>query len=368
MLEWLSSGPAGLLAGSLLGLVLGVFFEDMLKKRVKSVGMLLRRWTRRGGSAPDLSREFKLGALRAPCVIVEGDGEHEIDRARVRVLVNPIQVRLPDELSEWRDEVAREQARRKAAGDSHAWNGANYAVDDLIVSRAGPQELPEVTLVLKHSDYFTFLATQQLDRRFPGGATPRTRYLEGRELSQVPDFMRSCFGLNVAVVTCDDWLLVSRRSSRVVTGKGQWNSSANEGLSRDKDSAGGLPPDLFEAAGRGLREELQLSSGRYDLHLLAFHVVTSLSQWGALFVAQLKDLRRDGLQDHLSRGVEDGWEHPEFDFVSFDPESSIRYLLREDRIGEWAPAAPVLIYLSLVHAFGRAVVDGAADRVLREAK
>jgi hypothetical protein len=348
--------------------VLGVFFEDMLKKRVKSAGNLLRRWTRGSRPPPDLSREFRLGALKTPCVIVEGDGEHEIGRDRVRVLVNPLQVSLPDELSEWRDDIAREQARRKSAGDDYAWNGACYAVDDLIVSRVGPQEQPEVTLVLKYSDYFTFLATQQLDRRFPGGATPRSRYLESRELSQVPDFMRSCFGLNIAVVTSDDWLLVSRRSNRVVTGKGQWNSSANEGLSRDKDSVDGLPPDLFEAAARGVREELQLSSDRYDLHLLAFHVVTSLSQWGALFLAQLKDLRRDGLRDHLSRGVEDGWEHPEFDFVSFDPESAIRYMLRAERIGEWAPAAPVLIYLSLVKAFGRTVVDRAADRVLRETR
>lgn len=190
--------------------------------------------------------------MHVPVRILEGNGEQTIDESNVRVLVNPVDVQLPDELAEWRAEIAAEQDRRREVGERPAWNGASYAVEDLIIERVGPQEDPAVTFILKHCDYYTFLATQRLDRRLWGGATPRSLYVDGREPHEVPDFMRSCFGQNIAVVTADNWLLGSVRSDQVHTGRGLWNSSANESLSRDKESIDGAPPNLFMAARRGV--------------------------------------------------------------------------------------------------------------------
>jgi hypothetical protein len=84
--------------------------------------------------------------------------------------------------------------------------------------------------------------------------------------------------------------------------------------------------------------------------------VTALCQWGAPFLALVRMSKKD-LEDHLSQGIDDGWEHKGFDYVLFEPEPVLRYLLHDDRRGKWGPAAPVLFYLSLVHAYGRRKVD-----------
>lgn len=307
------------------------------------------------------STAFRLGPLCTHCHIVEGDGEHVIDEENVRVLVVPEPVRLPREVAEWREQIVIEQRRRRNLGEEYIWAGPRYAVDDFIIARVGIEENPEVTLRLKHSDYYTFLATQQLDRELSSGATLRSLYLDGRDPRDVPDFMRSSFGLNVALVTADGWLVVSRRSKRLGVGKGLWNSSANEGLHRHLDSPDGRPPNLFRAAERGVREELRLSPDQYALRLLAFVVVTSFSQWAALFLARLNSMSRRGFEDNAGRGIQDGWEHPEFDYVKFEPDHLIRYLLRDDRQNAWAPAAPVLFYLSLVNAYGHRAVDQAVE-------
>ncbi|MFD6651379.1 hypothetical protein [Micromonospora sp. B006] len=349
-----------------MGLVFGVLFEDPLKKLLRNGVRRLSRMISGPAEPPDLDREFRLGPLHTRCLILEGDGERIFEQERVRVFVNPVDVQLPDEMMRWRTEIADEQERRSSAGEESAWNGSMYAVDDLIISRNGPREDPEVRLILKHADYYTFLATQRLDRRLQGGATPRSLYLDGREPSQMPDFMRSSFGLNIAVVTADNWLMVSRRSRRMATGRDMWAPSVNESLSRDKDSVEGGPPDLFQAARRGMQEELHIGDDQYDLRLLAFHVATSLSQWGAMFLARLCTTTRGDLEAHLSRGIEDGWEHQAIDYVRFEPASTLRYLLRPDRRDNWTPAAPGLYYLALVNTYGRRQVDAALDGVIRD--
>jgi hypothetical protein len=48
-----------------------------------------------------------------------------------------------------------------------------YAVAGLSVDRYGIDEAPAVSLRLRESDYFTFLATQRLDRVLPDDRTGR---------------------------------------------------------------------------------------------------------------------------------------------------------------------------------------------------
>ncbi|PWR08968.1 hypothetical protein DKT68_13305 [Micromonospora acroterricola] len=131
-------------------------------------------------------------------------------------------------------------------------------------------------------------------------------------------------------------------------------------------SVDGAPPDLFSAARRGIREELHIEDDQYDLRLLAFHLATSLSQWGVMFLARLGAMPRTDFEAHLSRGVEDGWEHRAIDYVPLEPDSALRYLLRPDRRNNWTPAWPALYYLTLVNTYGRRQVDAALGRVLHD--
>ncbi|MEV8607243.1 hypothetical protein AB0383_04660 [Amycolatopsis sp. NPDC051373] len=302
---------------------------------------------------------FSIGPLSTGVQLLEGNGEREIAESDVHVLVTPRAVSVPPIVEHMRIKLAKEYEGRNETWRQYNSPSPRYAVHDFVVNRRGHEELPEVTIHFTYSDYLTFLATQQLDEPLPGGDTLRSLYLDGRDPQDTPDFMRSSFGLNVAVVTADGWLVVARRSGRVGVGKGEWNSSANEGLQRELDERHG-PPNLFRAAERGLKEELRLRPDHYDLKLLAFAVVTSNSQWCCLFLANLRTMTRRQFENNLGRGVQDAWEHRGFEYVEFEPQTTIEYLLRPDRRDSWAPAAPVLFYLSLVHVHG----EEATDRVV----
>jgi hypothetical protein len=76
-------------------------------------------------------------------------------------------------------------------------------------------------------------------------------------------------------------------------------------------------------------------------------------------------LTRQGLQTRLSRGVADRWEHQTIDYVPFRAATVAGYLLHTDRIHRWAPVAPALFYLALVHVHGRATVERAEAKVVR---
>jgi ADP-ribose pyrophosphatase YjhB (NUDIX family) len=222
-----------------------------------------------------------------------------------------------------------------------------------------------VHLRLRPTDYYTFLAAQQLDRRLPDGSTPRSTYLDPDEPLKAPAFLQCSFATNIAVVTADDMLVVSRRSDRVRMAPGVWNSSVNEGLSRHIDSAGRSAPDLHAVARRGMREELALEPHEYSLELLAFVLDVDKRHWSAHFFARLKELRSDDLQARMSRGVADRWEHQTIDHVPFKPATVVRYMLRDDRVHRWAPLAPALFHLALVHAYSRTLVERVEAQVVR---
>ncbi|MER7685923.1 hypothetical protein [Streptomyces sp. NPDC097610] len=166
-------------------------------------------------------------------------------------------------------------------------------------------------------------------------------------------------------MTSDDLLVVSQRSDRVRMAPGVWNSSANEGMSRHIDSSGRNAPDVHAVARRGMREELSLEPHEYALDLLAFVLDVDKRHWSAHFHARLKDLTREDLQARMSRGVADRWEHQTIDYVPFRPAAVVTYMLRADRIHRWAPLAPALFHLALVHVYGRTPVERAEAQVVR---
>jgi TIR domain len=132
--------------------------------------------TRRHGKVTEGDQRrtcFSIGNLDTTMLVVEGDGEQVIGEHNVRVVVDPEPVVLPSEMQAWRAEILREHEQRAKAAHQHFWNGLNYAVSKFSVARTVPDEEPEIFFRLKPSDYGNFLASQQLDRRFDDGTTPR---------------------------------------------------------------------------------------------------------------------------------------------------------------------------------------------------
>jgi hypothetical protein len=121
-------------------------------------------------------------------------------------------VEFPEELKTFRHEVGLREDTKKAAGQQHLWNGANYAVSSCAVTRTGLTEESEVRLGLQPSDYYNFLAAKDsLDVFIPKyGKTVREKYLVPFYWNRPVPFLSSSFGVNVTLVTADDQLVVCK--------------------------------------------------------------------------------------------------------------------------------------------------------------
>lgn len=356
--------------GAVLGMLFAVLFQQPLQNtwyRLQSRSTRAVRGLRQREESSPAWRTFSLGPLHTSALIVEGDGESAIPAEAVYIQVLDQPIELPSDMVGWRAEIEAESTRLRAEGRTPLWNGPRYAVESFDVSRTALDEQPEVHLRLRPTDYYTFLAAQQLDRRLADGTSPRSRYLDPDDPLAAPAFLQCSFAVNVAVVTADDMLVVSQRSDRVRMAPGVWNSSVNEGMSRHIDSSGRSAPDLYAVARRGMREELSLEPIDYSLELLAFVLDIEKRHWSAHFYARLNDLNRENLQERMSRGVSDRWEHQTIDYIPFRPATVVKYMLRPDRIHRWAPLAPALFHLSLVHVFSRASVERARAQAVRHA-
>jgi hypothetical protein len=319
------------------------------------------------GSAPavestggtDRPDGFRLGPLYTGYISVEGDGSRAIDEHNVHVTVDPSEVVLPGDFAPWRAECESSAAARGV------WNGPRYAVVSCAVSRTRDREDPILSLQLKYSDYLNFLTTQQLDREFADGSTPRSRYLASRPITEHPDFMANSFGAHVAVVTADDKLVLARRSAKVTVQPGLWSAAVAEGLSRSIDGSAETPPSIYDLARRGMDEELALDVEDYTLELLSVGLATTVHQWVALFAARLESLTWSALSDRLSRGSADPWEHSAHAVVDFAPRPVLTRMLEAGRSDGWTPAAVPALYYVLVRRFGRGRVDRQLESMLR---
>jgi|GEM_PF-1986174 len=299
---------------------------------------------------------FRWGPFWAPVIIVEGDGANIIREEDVHIIVSHQSIKLPPEIQAWRQEIEEEQRARRERGEDYFWNGNRYAIDNIVISRHPVTEAPIITIRVKNSDYYSFLAAQQLEREFADGTTPRSRYLDPNDPLDVPAFMSSSFGTNIAVVTADNKIIFSRRGRAVGSHPGFWNSSANEALSRDIDSQARNAPNIYDVARRGVREELALEKSEYDLAMLGL-TVDRRNQWGALFIAELHTLTGDEFRARRSRGVADKFEHAEHQLIPFNPQDVVSFIYDRERRNLWAPTAPALFYLSLVNRYGRTIVE-----------
>jgi hypothetical protein len=360
----LSIGLICLVIGAALGTACGALFSEALRKRFRLVGPLVRHSSAHD-VLPNSHMYFNLGTLKTPTLILEGDGITAINEESVRVLVDNEPVILPAEIVEWKEEIAHEQAERKRKGEQYFWNGPKYAVVGFTAARDDISETPQISLRLKTSDYYTFLATQQLDRPMRDGSTLRSRYLSNGP-ETVPAFMNSSFGANVAMITKDQKLVVTKRSEALGSRPGAWNSSADEALSRSLDSDGETPPSLYDLARRGIDEELAVDREEYRLELLAIAIDTELQQWGATFAAYAHQLTGQDILDRRARGVADKWENDEIEMIDFTVDAVVQCIMNPDRRNNWAPMAPPLFYLALVNFYGKEFTERHCTKALRK--
>lgn len=211
---------------------------------------------------------------------------------RVITVVDESDVNLPDDLKVLRKQIESELQQKALDRVRAADAGERYALVGLCFNRADDRfESNTCRLDLKHSDYLNFLATSgSLDRKIPTDArTVREKYfsnIDPRIIEQ--GFLFHSFGVNIAVVTSDNQLVMIRRSKNVAVLPGVFNSSVNEGLSRGLDLELDRSVSIQNVGLRGLHEELRVEADEvveYKLTSIGFS--RKWCQYGALGYARL---------------------------------------------------------------------------------
>jgi len=279
-MEWLP-----MIAGGLTGLVLGVFWRESGLDRFLSI--LFRRGRARllSRSAATSGTHLRLGYLSvSDWEILDGVSPDGVVVATK--VVSEELVRLPDDLLELRRDVEAETLRRNERNEAAPYNGPRYAISQIGFHRSSDRlETNTCHLNLKHSDYFNFLATGgSLDHTLPDGTTVRRKYYAGIDPRNITrDFLFHSFGVNLAVITSDERLIVVQRSESVDILPDVLNSSVDEGLSRDLDVAPDRSVSVKNVGRRGLREELGLDADTIqEYRLTSVGYSRHWCQYGAL--------------------------------------------------------------------------------------
>lgn len=311
-------------------------------------------------------QELRIGSISTTFVVVDGDGEAEYQKENLRCHYSRQPLKVPSDIKSLRVEIERKQVKAKKEGREHHWNGPMYGLERFVRSRTIYEEDLELDIYFRPTDYFLFLATSMsLERQVEDGrggrVTLRDKYLYGGERDRVVPFLATSFGIMLAIITSDRYLIVTQRSGDVGSWTGCFSASANEGLSRvlDRDESG--RPDPYRAGARGAREELSTEIEPADIRFLSFGFDSERYQWGLLGMTKA-DLSLSEIQDRVSLGARDRWENREIRFVPFDPPSVAAFVMENS---PWQPGGLTCIIHTLIHEFGRDQVERALSLVKR---
>mgnify|MGYP007135457422 CR=1 FL=1 len=248
--------------------------------------------------------------------------------------------------------------KKSEQGLSSFWNGQIYALDRFVIGRESTNEDMTLDLWFRPSDYYTFLATN-MSLNEP---EMREKYLADVDWSEaIPHFSNS-FGISLTVVTSDGYTVFTQRGKSVGTRPKVYDTSVIEGLSRPIDrSTTGEAPDVYRCACRGLAEELGLYESVdfsvADILFLGFGVDTRYALRGLNGMVKIKP-SIEKLLRRWDNGARDKFENHKLFPVPFTPRDVVSFAYAH------LPFAPgPTVYNTLVHEFGRSMVEDAFDTV-----
>jgi len=353
-----------LVLGAIIGVIFTVLFEKSFERwwlSIKTrVGQRVRRLLGSGRVVLPQPHEFTMGRVASNFTVVEGTGEDEYKEENIRCHYDPEDLKLPDDLAAIKAEIAAEQENAREAGQDYYWNGPWYALEKFTRSRTLYEEDMILDLWFRPTDYYSFLATSMsLDRYViddqRNRLTVREKYLKDVTWDSVVPYLATTFGIQVAIITRDGFLIVSERSSRVGAWRGHFNASVNEALSRvaDWDESGN--PSPYRAAVRGAKEELNIDLEPSIIRFLTFGTENIHYQWGLLGMARV-GFTATRIRERRTTGTKDKWENETLHYIPFTVQTVVDFVLGHF---PWTPGGLTCILHTLIHEFGRDDVEKA---------
>lgn len=304
----------------------------------------------------EMDRFFTFGRLKTNEIILDGDGEGIYLPEHIHTHYYPVAEPIPEEFQARKERIAREQAERKANGDSHQWNGERYNLVKFNISRDPANEDMTLGLWFRPSDYYTFLATSTALQE----PEIREKYLADVEWDEsVPLFAHS-FSVLLTVLTSDGQTILVKRGKGLGCRPNTFDVSIAEGLSRSLDrSIDSQSPDIYRCAARGLAEELGLHApadyALSDIQFLSFAVDTEYAMWG-LFGLVRVEKRLEEVLEAMRRRARDKFEQAHVFHMPFTPEEIAAFVFENQ---PFSPGGLVCLYHALVHEYGHEKVDRA---------
>jgi hypothetical protein len=348
-----------ILISAFVGVLIGVLFEEPLNQLKEAAISYCKHIFYR---PPDISKRaetFSFANIATSWLVIDGDGKSTYTHETIRSHFEPHADSLPEELLERKNQIQKQEEENLQRGLPFKWNGGTYSLDRFVISRDKEEEYLVLELFFKPSDYYTFLATNMSLDEEP----LRAKYLREVDWLKPVKYFSNSFGINLAVITSDQQIIISQRSIFVGSRPSEYNISANEAISRSLDrGVDGYAPDNYRCASRGLVEELGLSEPKEfsssDIIFLSFGVDTRYAQWGLLGMVKV-DKTAVEILEWRTTGVKDKWENNKIHFVKFDLDFIVPFVLSHS---PWAPGGLACLYHTLVHEFGRHKVDRAIKK------
>jgi len=350
------------LALVVLAWLLGTFATRPLVSMMLRFGRSLRQVFRRKTPLP-LPEAFALGSGKTSYVIIDGDGQMAYTPETLICYVKGEKVGLPTDVMKLYNEMKTTEEEKKVKGLQYRWNGPLYALDSFQIERTVPYENPQLTLGLRTTDYYAFMATVlSLDKNLidpPASLTLRDRYLAGHDPSEPIPFLANGFGVALVIITKDGKMILSRRQATLSARPDELDVSVVEGVHPAHDRHNDHPgPDLYRTAIRGAMEELGVTLLRSDVVFLGFGVDMEYYQWGVIGMAEITETAQQVLA-RRTRGTAGKWETRTFELVDAVPQTAFEYLKNHKMWG----TGKVAIYWALARRCGKKQVDAAVRQV-----
>ena len=357
--------------GLLIGAVVELIVSTILEERFRTIHSHFRAQFARFRNAftrDEVLRNpefYRVGQHRVECVILEGSIQQPFRRSDISGIVADDDLKLPKPLRPLKDAVETTQSEiERKRGQPTFFNGPMVALSGWTRGRVGTLERPSVVAHLIPTDYYTFLATApNLDEEIvtkKGTMTVRDYYISGRDYRDPNPVVATSLGVNLALVTRDNFMLFVRRGNTGLSNYlGRRAVPIGESVSPvlDLDERGHV--DMFRTAIRGAQEELNLAVTEGEIHL--YTMTLDLNYYfygfsGAIFCGRLD---RDDVVAHASRGSKDGWESRDPAFVRFEPDAVANFVREADAAGAFTPSSFVSLTQALIARYGADRVDAA---------
>lgn len=358
----------GAIVSGLIQLFVAIIFEHSARtyyRRARRIYLLIANTL----SAKNLGVErerYRIGISETPVVILEGTPAEPYLPSRITCHLEEQPLVLSPELQLSRNLVEIEQqAIENKNGKRDFHNGAMVAFTNYHHSYTHVWEEPTLTLWFKKTDYYTFLATaMKLEDVVPSSSNPsetvRVKHLH-HDTYRYPDpNFATSFGVNLAVITSDNYLAIAKRGERGVSHyHGVHAVPVMESVNpeKDKDIYGQL--DVYETAKRGVFEELGgIKVDKSDINIFTLQVDVRWYLYGLNGFVRLEH-SRDEISGIRTRGIREWWESPDISFISFDPQTVAQYVRNAGGVSRFHPASFVSIIQTLIYHYNQKEVHKA---------